>query len=166
MGLGLILGIGMTVLAAVNVSAQINAEYRVKGKLLYNFAKFVEWPPDAWSAVGTSPPGDAHAHVVEWKTVRGQPLCRRQIQASGAAASCRIRFTSDPRSKHILTIRDAVRGCAVLTIGECPRLTDRGVVNFKIDGHVRIEIDQAAAEERKLTINSEMKLAEGHTEIA
>jgi hypothetical protein len=135
MGLRLILGIGVTVLATGTVSAQINAEYRVKAAFLYNLAKFVEWPPDAGSApgdpitvcaLGTSPPGDALAQVVEWKTVRGQPLCRRQIQAPGAAATCRILFTSDSESKRILTILDVVRGRGVLTIGESPRLAGSG----------------------------------------
>ena len=136
-------------------------------RFLYNFTKFVDWPPDAWSAsggpitvcvLGPSPPGNALAQVGEWKTLRGQPLCRHRIQASGTAASCRIRFTGDSESRHILTIRDAVRGRAVLTIGECPRVADQGVViNLKIDGDVRIEIDQAAADEQALTISSEMR---------
>src|ERR1700677_3746259 len=114
MRLGSILGIGVTVLAAVTVSAQINAEYRVKTAFLYNVVKFIEWPPDAWSgpgdpivvcALGTSPRGDTLAQVVEWKAGRGQPLCRRQIQP-----------TSDSESKRILTILADVRRGGALTI--------------------------------------------------
>ncbi len=92
MGLRSIPGIDVTVLAAGITSAQINAEYRVKPAFLCNFAKFVEWPPDrgpapsdaiAVCASGTSPSGETLALVVEWQTMRSQPLCRRQIRTPG-----------------------------------------------------------------------------------
>jgi hypothetical protein len=52
MRLRLILGIGLTLLAAGKVSAQINVEYRVKAAFRSNFGKFVERPADAWSGPG------------------------------------------------------------------------------------------------------------------
>lgn len=107
MRLRLIPGIGVTVRAAGAVSAQINDEYRVKAVFPYNLVKFVEWLPDAWPAPGdpitvcalrTSPLGGAVAQVVEWKTVRGQPLCPRPIGPWCAArtilAGVHVRFVS------------------------------------------------------------------------
>ncbi len=151
MRLRLMLGICATLPAAGKVSAPINAAYRVQAAFLFNWAKFFEWPPDAWSG-----PGDPIT------------LCRRLIQAP-AAAIRRILFTSDSQSGRILTIRCAVRGRGVLTIGESPRLADRGVViNFPIDsGHVRCKTNPAAADEQTLTIRSKLPgLAEGPTEVA
>jgi hypothetical protein len=162
-----IFAIGLTLLTAGTVSAQINDEYRVKAAFLYNFAKFVEWPHDAWSSpadpvtlcvVGKSPFGDALTQVVEGKSVQGRPMCLRQIQDAGAAGNCRILFISDSERKRILTILGAVRGRGVLTVGESPGFAaSGGVINFKIDGgHVRFEINLAAADEQKLTISSKL----------
>jgi uncharacterized protein DUF4154 len=51
---------------------------------------------------------------------------------------------------------------------KAPGLADHGVViNFKIDGgHVRFEINLAAANEQTLTISSKLLSMAGHTEIA
>ncbi|MGB6944958.1 MAG: YfiR family protein [Bryobacteraceae bacterium] len=165
MRLRLMLGIGATLRAAGRVSAQINAGYRVQAALLYNSAKFFEWPPDAWPGAGdpitvcaleTNPSGGALDQVVEWETVPGQPLCS-------------ILFGSAFESTHILTILNAVRGRGVLTIGESPRPADRGaVIKVKLDGgHVRFEMNLAAADEQTLTLRSKLlSLADGHTKIA
>ncbi len=92
MRLRLMLGIGATLRATGKVSAQINAEDRVKAASLHKCAKFLSWRPDAWSGAGdpstvcaleTSPSGGALDEVVEGKKVPGQLLCRRQIQAPG-----------------------------------------------------------------------------------
>lgn len=160
------LGIGATLPAAGKVSAQINAEYRVPAAFLFNRAKFFELPPDPRSG-----PGDpiTHGQVVGRRTLRGQPLGRPQIQAPGAAATCRILFTRDSESGRILTILCAVRGPGVRAIGESPRLADGGIaIQFTIDGgHVRFETNLAAADEQTLTVRSKLPgLAEGHTEIA
>lgn len=178
MRLRLMLGIGATLRAAGKVSAQINAEDRVKAASLHKCAKFFAWRPDAWSGAGdpstvcaleTSPSGGALDEVVEGKKVPGQPLGRRQIQAPGAAATCRILFTSDSGSRPILTALYAVRGRGVLAIGESPRLADRGIaIKSTIDGGlVRFEINLAALDEQTLTIRSKLlSRAAGHTEIA
>ena len=177
MRLRLMLGIGATLRATGKVSAQINAEDRVKAASLHKCAKFLSWRPDAWSGAGdpstvcaleTSPSGGALDEVVEGKKVPGQLLCRRQIQAP-AAATCPILFTSDSESRPILTVLYAVRGRGVLSIGECPRLADRGIaIKSTIDGGlVRFEINLAALDEQTLTIRSKLlSRAAGHTEIA
>jgi hypothetical protein len=106
----LILGIGTTLPAAGKVSAQINAAYRVKAALPYICDKFFEWPPDACTG----------------------PHCRRQIQAPGPAATCRILFTTDSESRRNLTIPYAVRGRGVLSMGESPRLADPAIMSSKL----------------------------------
>jgi hypothetical protein len=92
MRLGSILGIGVTVLAAVTVSAQINAEYRVKAAFLYNVVKFVEW--------------------------RSQPLCRRQIQASNDSENKRILTILAAADEQTLTIRSKTIRSKVLSLAE------------------------------------------------
>ena len=170
--LRLIFGIGLSLLAAGRIAPQTIDEYHLKAAFLYNFAKFVEWPHEAWSGpadpiavciLGETSLHDALAQVVEGKTVQGRPLHVRRVSEPGAAANCRILFISDSERNRLLTILATVRGHGVLTIGDSPGFADKGVViNFKIaNGHVHFEINLAAADEQKLTISSKLlRLAE------
>lgn len=90
---------------AVVTQAQSATEYQVKAAFLFNFAKFVEWPADAFPGVdaplqicllGQDPFGHEFEEVIGDKSVNGtgsrsftRPVCHRQ----GAAKlySCLLR---------------------------------------------------------------------------
>src|SRR3954467_14109225 len=76
--LGVLLLVGLPVSAAV-----APAEYRVKAVFLFNFAQFVEWPPDAFTdpgqpfvigILGTDPFGAEIDSVVRGETVAQRSL--------------------------------------------------------------------------------------------
>src|SRR5438128_11210121 len=75
-------------LMSVAVGAQALSEYKVKAAFLYNFAKFVEWPQDAFRApddpfticvLGENPFGNALAEAVKGNTLNGRGFIERHI---------------------------------------------------------------------------------------
>ena len=73
-------------LTGAAVSAQgVPLEYQVKAAYLYNFTKFVDWPPDSFGEgdplticiAGRNPFGSALSTTIAGETLAGRPLRSR-----------------------------------------------------------------------------------------
>ena len=158
------------ILAAGAVGARpqaqaVAAEYRVKAGYLYNFVKFVEWPPDVSSGpllicvAGRNPFGTMLEDLVANELIGGRPIEARVILEPDPA--CNVVFIPDGAASGVY-LRAAAR-TPTLTVGESPTFLEQGgVINFYINetGNVRFEINTAAADRARLQISSRLlKLA-------
>ena len=138
----------------------VSTEYRVKAAFLYNFVKFVEWPPEAAAGpleicvAGQNPFGTVLADIVRDENVGGRPIRARVILEPDK--SCDVVFV--PRRANTSAYLGAARGAPVLTVGETTAFTTQGgLVRFFLDGsNVRFEINRAAAERAGLRISSRL----------
>src|SRR5580692_10535365 len=87
------------VLLASVASAQTMDEYQVKAAFLYNFAKFVEWPPLTFKTdkdpvricvLGQDPFDGALGEVVGGKMVLGRRFVVTDVANATQAADCQI----------------------------------------------------------------------------
>lgn len=151
---------------AVTAFAQVE-EYQVKAAFLYNFAKFVEWPTQAFHGpedpisicvVGQNPFGGSLEEVVRGQKVGGRLFRVRQIADISAKPECHILFVCAAEQKRFQSRAGILTGLAILTIGECPRFAaDGGVINLKLEGgKMRFEINMDAAEQAQLHISSKL----------
>jgi len=142
-------------------------EYQVKAAFLYNFAKFVEWPPEAFQnplesfvvcVLGEDPFGRALEDVVGGKMVEGRALAVRRISDPLQGQGCRMLFVSSSERKRVLPVLIAMNERGVLTVGESDSATSDGtIINFILEaGKVRFSIDAAAADRGKLRISSRL----------
>ena len=156
----------VSTLASADTSDRGASEYQVKAAFLYNFVKFVEWPPDAIDpsepivlcVLGKDRFGDALMRVIEGKTVNGHRIAARKIGEIAAARSCQVVFVSASESRHIVEILRTVRAWNVLTVSEIDRFSERGgMINFFMDGQrVRFQINAKAALDAGLKISSKL----------
>lgn len=142
-------------------------EYRVKGAFLLNFAKFVEWPAQAFKGTGDSiaicvlgaspftPALDLAAHEV---VVKNRPVTIRQIPDPLLARQCQIVFVSVSERKRVQSLLDALQGGSVLTVGESEGfIVSGGVIEFRVeDSRVRMEISAEAAKKAGLRISAKL----------
>jgi hypothetical protein len=155
--------------AALQLSAQAPAfdEYQVKAAFLYNFAKFVEWPPGTFASstdpigiciIGQNPFGAALENMVLGKKVGDRAFAVRQLQGAEQAKGCQILFIGAGEWKRVRTLLDALKGSPVLTVGETDDFTSfGGVIAFQLEGpRVRIQIALESAERAKLRISSKL----------
>jgi YfiR/HmsC-like len=146
--------------------AQVN-EYQVKAFFLYNFARYVEWPPQSFKSptdpiviciLGSNPFGAALDQAVAGREVDGRGFVIRQLADIHTGGNCRILFVNAGARKRFHSIAANLHGSGVLTVGETHGFADEGgVVTFKIEyGKVRFEINVQAAEREHLRISSKL----------
>lgn len=142
-------------------------EYQLKAVFLFNFSKFVEWPPQAFAnprdpfaicVLGDNPFGAALDDAVRGKMVADRPIAIRLVSSSEQARTCQILFVSATERKRVHGILEALRNCSVLTVGDTEDfIANGGIVRFRMkDARVRIEIDADAAGRANLRISSRL----------
>jgi hypothetical protein len=164
--LSLVLGLLMAFCPGVHAEPSLS-EYQVKALFLLNFAKYVEWPAEAFSGpsapitigvLGTGPCGDHLRKAVEGKTISGRAIVVHQIEHPEDMNKCHILFISGTEKNHLAEILSQLQSRPVLTVGENDQFAQKGgVIGFvKKDGKVRLEIDLKAARGAKLEISSKL----------
>ena len=157
-----VLSVDMTALGQPSLS-----EYKLKALFLYNFGKFVEWPPQAFSSAsapiiigiyGHNPFDDNLENVVRGQIINGHPLEVRRIILLSDLKTCHLLFISASEKNDLYAILKAARGSSVLTVGETPEFIPAGgMINFFIeDDKIRFEINPEAARQAGLTISSKL----------
>jgi hypothetical protein len=147
--------------------AQSLSEYQVKAAFLYNFAKFVEWPPNLFNdprdpfvlcVAGDDPFGNLLDGIVLGKTANGHPLAVRRLRREQEARSCQILFVSSSERNRLRPVLKSLRGASVLTVGETDGFAQEGgMINLTLeDNRVHFEINVAAAERAGLKISSKL----------
>lgn len=142
-------------------------EYQVKAFFLYNFARYVEWPPQSFKAsgdpiviciLGQNPFGGTLNQAIAGKLVEGHPFIIRQISDFPQNGTCHILFVNSTERKRFHMVAGRLKGSGVLSVGETHEFTaDGGVISFKVqNGKVRFEIDVDAAVREHLRISSKL----------
>jgi hypothetical protein len=143
-------------------------EEDAKAAFLYNFAKFVDWPDDAFAAanepflvgvVGDDAFAAVLDRVLHGKVVRDRPLAVRRIARPDDLAGCHVVFVGDGRLPEVF---QAVASRPILTVGQRDDFaTKGGMIGFLVqDQKLRFEVNLDAAERANLRISSQLlKLA-------
>jgi hypothetical protein len=142
-------------------------EYQVKAAYMYNLAKFVDWPSDAFETpsqpivfcvLGLTPLNRPLEDALTRKVVGARPLVFRQISDSKQASECKVLFINLPDKKRCRQTLELVKSLHILTVGEADDFTEQGgVARFLLDeGRVRLEFNLDAAADAKLHISSKL----------
>jgi hypothetical protein len=157
--------VGLLVARAAVAGASL--EYRVKAVFLYNFAKFIEWPPDAFAApgapfglcvLGNDPFGPDLEQLVGSKVVQGRPLAIRRLADLKAMSGCHILFVAAADGRKLPAILQTVGSAPILTVGEDPDFTQLGGAMrfFLLENRVRFEINVAATARAHLKLSAKL----------
>src|SRR5512136_1014861 len=139
-------------------------EYDVKAAYIYNFAKFVEWPPGTFHdqsedldvcVVGEDAFGHSLA-AINGKNVGGRKIRVRRSVSLQDLKGCEIVYIGASERERLERILKPLDDNPVLTIGDSKGFTQRGVmINFFIERKkVLFEINPKAAERVSLRISS------------
>lgn len=166
-----VLACAVLLLAAPAVlPAEVAAEYEIKAAFLYNFTKFVEWPPAAFAdekssilicVLGENPFGRSLSDLATDR-VAGRKLTVLGRKENQGLDGCHVLFISRSERERISEILAEVESSPVLTVADSEGFLDQGgVINFILEGSkVRFEINQQAVERTGIKISSKlMRLA-------
>jgi hypothetical protein len=162
-----VLGVVMLLLTGTRAQSPAAGEYQVKAAFLYNFAKFVEWPPSSFSdasaplqicVFGRDPFGKELRNIASEKTVNGRKLEVNQVVDLQLAKTCHILFIASSETGQMKRILENLRGTNALTVGDTKGFTDQGgMINFVLESNrVQFEVNRKAAEEAGLKISSKL----------
>jgi len=165
-----ILGLNLALLLASGAGrAQESqpSEYQLKAAFLFNFAKFVEWPPQAFAEptspvvigiLGENPFGDDLERTIRGKTVNNRPFAIKPIRSLPEARGCHILFISTSEKTRLPEILESLGTATVLTVGEMERFAETGgMINLvKEADKIRFQINDVAAKNAGLKISSKL----------
>ncbi|HEY2955360.1 MAG TPA: YfiR family protein [Candidatus Eisenbacteria bacterium] len=143
------------------------AEYDLKAAFLFNFSRFVEWPPEAFAdpstpitigILGNDPFGGNLDEIVSGEVVRNRRLVVRRFQDFAEVGECHILFISSSEAPALDRVFAALGNRSVLTVGESADFAARsGVVAFVLShNRLRLRINLSAARAAHLTISSQL----------
>jgi len=139
----------------------------VKAAYLYNFVKFVEWPPEAFH--GADDPalicvvGDDRTGEVLQKTVVARKANGRRVEASHPRSAsefraCQVLFIGFSDNDRITGILRSLHDSNVLTVGQTDQfLSLGGMINLALrKGTIELEIDPEATDTAGLKVSSRL----------
>jgi hypothetical protein len=144
-----------------------NAEYPVKLAFLYNFTKFVEWPPNSYRdpgaplaicIVGEDPFSPYLEVELRSRTVGGHPVEVRRLRPSDILSACHIVFIPVTEKNQAARIVSDLKGSSTMTVGEIEGFAVQGgIINFTVeDNRLHFEVNTLAAERAGLKISSKL----------
>ena len=161
-------GFGLALGAAARANAQgpQAREYEVKAAFLYNFTRFVHWPPEVFNShpnvitegvLGNNPFGEA-LRSLEGKVVNGRKLTVLPFKTVQEVKPCHVLFISGSEKNRLSQALKAVGDSSVLTVSEVKGFTEQGgIINFHLkSGRIGFEINVKAAERAGLKISSKL----------
>ena len=143
------------------------SEYQVKAAFIFNFAKFVDWPPGAFAdaksplyigILGENPFGANLERTVQDKLLNNRPIVVKECRTLEEAKKCHLLFISTSEKKPLQETLDGLAGTNILTVGETETfIKSGGMINFFREGNrFRFEINDAAAKKAGLKIDSKL----------
>src|SRR5437867_10886401 len=158
-----ILALLLAVCLVLPANADTSPEYKLKALVLFNFAKFVDWPPQAFpnttkpiviGVLGEDPFNGVLDEIVRGRTINGRSLTIKRSERVEDLKDCHVLFISASEKSRHPQILANLSGSNVLTVSDTDGfLAHGGMVRFlMVDKKLRFASNVAAAEHAGLKI--------------
>jgi len=145
-------------------------EHAIKAAMIYNMAKFVDWPQGAADpggefvicVIGEGPLCKA-VESLDGKTIKDIVVRVRKADGADEARGCRIAVMGDFDSARLESLLRALGDSPTLTISDMDGFVERGgdIGLIIVDNKVRFEINNGSASRKNLKVSSKLlKLAD------
>jgi hypothetical protein len=148
-------------------AAEAPTESQVEAVFVFNFSRFVEWPPEVFAAptdpfvigiLGTDPFGARLDEAVRGEVINGRPLIVRRFRNIADVGNCQILFIDRSETDRLQQILAALDHRSTLTVSEVDGASQRGImIQFATENHrIRLRINVESARAAGLTISSKL----------
>lgn len=147
--------------------AQRTTDIRLEAAYIYNFAKFVEWPP--FKFPNSSTPvrfcvlndfafQSELNRALSARTISGRTLEVALLRDASQALQCHVLFINAAQERQVEHLLKPLRSASVLTVGETDGFLDEGgMINFSLQNdQVQFRINRKAAQEANLYLSSRL----------
>ncbi|MCC6588551.1 MAG: YfiR family protein [Bryobacterales bacterium] len=147
--------------------ASESLEYEVKAAMIYNFTRFVEWPPAAFptaqaplvvAVLGDDPLQPHLEAAMAGKTYSGHPIQVRRVHTIEELAASHLAYIPRSERKRIPDLLRTIGNSPLLTVSDCDGFAaSGGVIGFMtINDRVRFQINKTAAAQAGLSVSSKL----------
>ena len=153
------------IIISAGLAVAAEGEYKVKAAMLYNFAKFVEWPGDSFGSdsrivyciAGKSPLNDQMMQM-QGKSVKGMTVFVRQIVKPNDMAGCQTLFISHSESARLSAYLKESSHHKILTVSDLEHFAESGgMIGFiEYENKIRFEINQETVSKQGIQISSHL----------
>lgn len=148
-------------------SAESPSEYQVKAVFVFNFSRFVEWPPQAFRSptqpfaiciLGEDPFGPKLDEAVRGEDINQHPLQIRRLRHVREADDCQILYIDRSEGGELHQILSALDHHSTLTVSELKDAAERGgMIQFLTENNrIRLRINVESARAAGLIISSKL----------
>lgn len=161
--------LGWLLFAAAGSRAQESqpSEYQVKAAFIFNFAKFIDWPPVAFSdtkaplvigVFGDKPFCADLERAVQGKVINTRTVLVKECQTVEEAAQCQLLFIGAPAKERLPEILAGLMKTNIVTISESEGFIKAGgAINFFREGKkIRFEINDEVVKRASFKIDSKL----------
>ena len=163
------LGLVVALLASAPALPALPApgEYQVKAVFLFNFARFVEWPPVTFVSAnapfslcvyGDDPFGADLDAVVRGESAGGRQIVVRRLHELRDVAQCQIVFIAGSADRELEPLLATLDRRATLTVSDLEGAARRGAMihMMTVNGRIRLRINIDAVRAAHLTVSSNL----------
>ena len=155
----------MISMSLINVHAQKISEYQVKAAFLFNFSKFLEWPPEALGhpnepfvigVLGNDPFGNYLDEIISGEKAMDHPMIVKRFSDITEVDKCHILFINVPgKTRDVL---NTLKGKSILTVSDEEDFNGHGgIIKFYTDHDmIRLQINIVAAKAANLNVSSKL----------
>ncbi|MEI6205205.1 MAG: YfiR family protein [Desulfuromonadales bacterium] len=144
-------------------------EFKIKAAMLYNFTKYVEWPPETGAAgkqlnvcITGNSPIKRHIDQLQGKQANGRTLAVRFVTSPDEISGCNMLFIDSSEYRRLSAFLQQGSRKPMLTVSDISQFASLGgmIGFFEQDDKIRFEINQDATLQAGITISSKLlKLA-------
>ena len=153
------------ILVSAVPSGAAEGEYKVKAAMLYNFAKFVEWPATSFGSdsrimyciAGKSRLLETMLDL-QGKLIKGRSVFVREIDRPADVSGCQVLFIAQPERARVSSYLQQTSNHPILTVSDLEQFAEAGgMIGFsENDNKIRFDINQEAARKQGLKISSHL----------
>lgn len=143
------------------------SEGPIKAAFLFNFARYVEWPPVAFEnetaeirlcVMGESAFDQVVTATVSGRRVGSRPVAVEKVESLDVASGCHLLYLDETVEVPAPVVADRLGELAIFTISDqLGFAAEGGIANFiLVDQKIRFEINPSAARRAGLRISSSL----------
>ena len=138
----------------------------VEAAYLYNFGKFVDWPPQPQSSsapfticvLGKDDFGRTLDSLIANEATHGRTIVAKRMPTLTSIEGCQILYVGLSEQSRMTRHLDALKDKPILTVSSLPGFLEHGgMIQFVLqDNRVRFAVNLAAASHSHLTLSAEL----------
>lgn len=153
---------------ATPATAAVISEHQVKAAFIYNFTKFVSWPPESFAAlsdpivlgvVGESRVALELSAIVKNRKVEGRELIVKTVASAAEARAAHLLFVPAVEERRFMRMKDELSSSALLVVSDAETCAQMQVsICFIQQGDkLRFTIEPDVSQHSRLKISSHLQ---------